>query len=519
MKSFSVTCVCGIALLAATLPTRAQQFRWVKSGGGNDEDAGTALVVDAERNLYVAGHFSGTSTFGTNVLASSGGTDVFLVKMDSNGNFGWAVRAGGTNFDECAGVAVDPQRNILLTGYFAGQASFGNLALTSVGNSDIFIAKLDSTGEVLWAASAGGPAKDVANGIATDAMGSSYVTGSYLETASFGATNLTGGNLRQFFLAKYAFDGRLLWVRNTGGGENAVGNAVAADRDGNVWTVGDYYPLAPQDTRNSDLFIIRHDPFGRTVWYTSFGGSEAASAQAVALDESANCYVTGTFNGTAKFGSFTLSSRGDSDVFVLKCDPLGQVLWARKAGGSYTDVGSRITVDPEGSCLVAGYFLVAADFGNTHLTSGGSADAFVMKLDTDGHPLWAVQASGTANMGVYGLLADSAGSAYLTGYFRSSSPFGGFFLTNNSNGRDVFVCRLDNPPVPKLSIIAGDGNTIISWPSDTAGYRLENSMRLASPETWQIVTNVPSRIGPRTLVTNGISGGQRFYRLRRPAGG
>jgi hypothetical protein len=307
-------------------------------------------------------------------------------------------------------------------------------------------------------------------------------------------------------------------VRNAGGGENAVGNAVAANRNGDVWTVGDYYPFAPQDTRNSDVFITRHDSLGRTLWYATFGGSEADSAQSVALDESANCYVTGTFNGTAKFGGFTLTSRGDRDVFVLKCDPLGRVLWARQAGGFYTDVGSRITVDSEGSCLVAGYFLVAADFGSTHLTSGGSADAFVMKLDTDGHAQWAVQASGTANMGVYGLSVDRAGSAYLTGYFRSSSPFGGFFLTNSSSGRDVFVCRLDSPPRPKLSIIAGGGNTIISWPSDTAEFHLENSLHLASPGSWQIVTNAPSRIGVRNFLTNGISGVQRFYRLRKPGG-
>ena len=452
VKTFSVTCRCGIALLMAASTTRGQQFRWVKSGGGIDEDTGMALAIDAERNLYVAGHFTGRATFGTSVLASSGVTDVFLAKVDSDGNIGWATRAGGTNLDECTGVAVDPQRNIFLTGYFSGQASFDNFALTSAGNSDIFIAKLDSNGRALWAASAGGPAKDVANAIATDAIGSSYVTGSYLQAASFGATNLTGGNLRQFFLAKYAFDGSLLWVRNTGGGENAVGNAVAVDRNGDVWTVGDYYPLAPQDTRNSDVFIIRHDPLGRTIWYVTFGGSEADSAQSVALDQSGNSYVTGTFNGTAKFGGFTLRSRGDRDVFVVKCDPQGQVLWALQAGGFYTDVGNRIAVDAEGSCLVAGYFLVAADFGGTHLTSGGSADAFVMKLDTGGHPLWAVQASGTANMDVYGLSMDSTGSAYLTGYFRSSSPFGGFFLTNSSSGRDVFVCRLDSPPVPRTAL-------------------------------------------------------------------
>jgi hypothetical protein len=82
----------------------------------------------------------------------------------------------------------------------------------------------------------------------------------------------------------------------------------------------------------------------------------------------------------------------------------------------------------------------------------------------------------------------------------------------------MFVCRLDSPPLPKLSINAADGNPIISWPSDTSGFHLENTLQLALPESWQLVTNAPTRIGPRNVLTNRSSDKQRFYRLRKRGG-
>ena len=226
--------LCLVVLLFETTLSSAQSFRWVHSAGGVDEDAGFALAVDAATNVYATGHFAGQSTFGTNVLSSTGGLDIFLCKLDAAGNFLWSTRFGGTGDDEGTGIAVDHSGNLHLTGNFATRIGFGRDALLSAGASDVFVAKLDNTGRVLWSARAGGIGKDVANDIASDRPGNSYITGSYQQNAQFGSTNLTGGALPQFFLAKYDPDGTLLWARNTGGGERAVGNSVVADDNGNA---------------------------------------------------------------------------------------------------------------------------------------------------------------------------------------------------------------------------------------------------------------------------------------------
>ncbi len=175
--------------------------------------------------------------------------------------------------------------------------------------------------------------RDAARSVATDGAGHCYVTRSYQEVAQFGSTQLKGGTLAELFLTKHDGDGKVLWARNSGGGEHAVGNGVAADDQGNVWCVGDYYPGSPLDRSNSDGSIARFDPAGAIVWYRVVGGSQPDSAQAAALDKAGNCYVTGLFTGTAKFGSVTLASRGARDIFVLKYDPSGKVIWAQRGAG------------------------------------------------------------------------------------------------------------------------------------------------------------------------------------------
>jgi len=503
-----------VALLFETALSSAQSFRWVHSAGGVDEDAGFALAVDAATNVYATGHFAGQSTFGTNVLSSTGALDIFVCKLDAAGNFLWSTRFGGTGDDEGTGIAVDHSGNLHLTGNFATRIGFGRDALLSAGASDVFVAKLDNTGCVLWSARAGGIGRDVANDIASDRPGNSYITGSYQQNAQFGSTNLTGGALPQFFLAKYDPDGTLLWARNTGGGERAVGNSVVADDNGNVWSVGDYYPVTQESLRWNG-FIVRYNTSGDAVWYRTFPSDAPDSAQAMSVDAAGNSYVTGYFSGTAKFGGFTLRSRGDRDIFVLKCDAGGQVLWARRAGGASTDLGLCIAVDHEGSSLIGGYFLGTADFGAATLSSNGSADAFVAKLDTDGQVLWAVQAGGSVNMELFGLSLDSGGNAYATGYFRYNTFFGGVFLSNHSSGRDTFFARLDSPPLPRLSIAPSAGSALISWPLNSAGFGLESTTQLGAPDGWKPVTNSPARVGERNVITNSSTDPRRFYRLRK----
>nr|MDA3864149.1 SBBP repeat-containing protein [Deltaproteobacteria bacterium] len=146
---------------------------WAVKAGGIDYDWGQGIAVDSNGNIYITGRFYGTAEFGSTTLTSAGGNGVFIAKVDSSGNYLWAVKAGGSSDDRGNGIAVDSNGNSYITGYFGGTAEFGSTTLTSAGGNGVFIAKVDSSGNYLWAVKAGGSSDDRGNGIAVDSNGNS----------------------------------------------------------------------------------------------------------------------------------------------------------------------------------------------------------------------------------------------------------------------------------------------------------------------------------------------------------
>ena len=191
---------------------------WAKRAGGTGLDWGYALALDGAGNSYVTGRFTGTATFDSTVMTTAGSDDVFVAKYDSSGALVWARRAGGSSTDEGRGIAIDSAGNSYVSGFFAGNATFGlgdlnQTTLTSAGSLDIFVAKYDPNGELVWARRAGGSSSDDAFEIATDGAGNSYVTGRFGGTATFGLgdanqTTLTSAGSLDVFVANYDFERR-----------------------------------------------------------------------------------------------------------------------------------------------------------------------------------------------------------------------------------------------------------------------------------------------------------------------
>ncbi len=313
--------LCSVALFAQN-----QDWLWAKQAGGTDDDYGNSIAVDANGNSYVTGYFKSSSiTFGTTTLTNSGYDDIFVAKMDSNGNWLWAKQAGGTSEEWGIGVAVDSNGNSYVTGFYQESATFGTITLTSSGGNDIFVAKLDSNGNWLWAKQAGGTSYDEGVSIAVDTNGNSYVTGDFSGSATFGTTTLTSSGEGDIFVAKMDISGNWLWAQQAGGTDYDSGFSVAVDANGNI-------------------------------------------------------YVTGSFKESATFGTTTLTSIGYSDIFIAKMDSNGHWLWAKQAGGTYYDFGNSIAVDANGNSYATGFFMESATFGTTPLTSSGGYDIFVAKL-------------------------------------------------------------------------------------------------------------------------------------------
>ncbi|MGC9361691.1 MAG: SBBP repeat-containing protein, partial [Candidatus Syntrophosphaera sp.] len=285
---------------------------------------GYSIAMDSAGNSYVTGNFRGTARFGATTLTSSGYEDIYVCKLDPNGNFIWAKKAGGSSNDYGKSIDVDSAGNCYVTGYFYGTASFGATTLTSSGEKEILACKLDPNGNFLWAKKAGGMSYDQGFGIAVDSAGNSYVTGCFEGSANFGEiTLISSGYL--------------------------------------------------------DIFVCTLDTNGNFVWAVQAGGVFSCG-YGIAVDSAGNSYVTGKFRYTASFGAHIITNSGEYDIFACKLDADGVFRWAVQAGGSRNDYGCGIAVDSAGNSNVAGYFLGTASFGAHILTSSGSYDIFFCKL-------------------------------------------------------------------------------------------------------------------------------------------
>ena len=170
-------------MLNVSLSAQTPEWQWATNAGGSDVDFGNGIAIDSNDNSYIIGYFEYSASFGSYSVTSYGSTDIFVAKIDTNGNWQWAVNAGGISSDSGYAIAVDSNGNSFVTGYYRDNANFGPYILTSNGVQDIFIAKIDTNGNWQWAASAGGSSDDIARAIAIDNNGNSYITGNFRNTA------------------------------------------------------------------------------------------------------------------------------------------------------------------------------------------------------------------------------------------------------------------------------------------------------------------------------------------------
>ncbi|MCS3798547.1 MBG domain-containing protein [Niastella sp. OAS944] len=194
----------------------AGNYVWAKRMGGGAYDAGYSVAVDASGNVYTTGFFQGTADFdpgiGTYNLVSSGNTDIFISKLDAAGNFVWAKRMGGAGHEDGNSLTVDASGNVYITGTFEGTADFdpdaGTLNLVSGGDYDIFISKLNTSGNLVWARNVSGSGNDHGQSISVDATGNVYITGDFQETGDFdpgtGTGDLVSAGDNDIFIAKFS---------------------------------------------------------------------------------------------------------------------------------------------------------------------------------------------------------------------------------------------------------------------------------------------------------------------------
>jgi hypothetical protein len=444
-------------------PLDTPSWQWAVHGGGGNYDRGWSICVDSSGNNYVTGYFLDTAWFGSITLTSSGEEDVFVAKLNIDGVWQWAVSAGGTFWDCGDGICVDLSGNIYVTGGFDGTATFGSTTLTSSGMSDVFVAKLNTNGIWQWAVNGGGGAGDSGTSICVDTSGNTYTTGFFSShPATFGSTMLTCEGAGDVYVAKLNSDGDWQWAVSGGGGHNDVSNGICVDPNGYIYVTGKFNDTVMFgstmliDNGYNDVFLAKLNNSGGWQWAVRGGGMYGDEAWSISVDSNGNSYITGQFILWASFGGIFLISNGDDDCFVAKIDTNSNWLWAKNAGGNDLDAGIGICLDSSSNVYITGAFWGTAWFGSTTLDGHGFSDVFVAKMNTNGDWQWAVQAGGTDYDVSCGIYVNPIGNLSVTGYFLGVATFGSTTLIS-SGYMDVFVAKLstvvgeNQPPVANFT--------------------------------------------------------------------
>jgi len=441
---------------------------WAKSVGGSDYQAGKKTATDSDGNVYLTGGYQNSSInySGTN-LSNSGSEDIFIAKYNSNGDVLWVKRAGGSNSDISYGIACDLEGNVYLAGTFSSSSIiFGNKTLSNTGSSgsgDIFIVKYNPAGDVKWAKKAGGTMSDICYDLAIDDYGNLLLTGYFRSNSiTFGLTTLnnttTTGYSEEIFVAKYDTSGNVKWAKKASGANNDTGKGIAADQNGNVYVTGtsksSTLTFGLTTLTNSlleDIFLAKYDSSGKELWAKRAGGTNSDEGFSVTCDLYNNAIITGYFKSTSVlFETQTINNSNATDetgdVYIVKYNPFGDVLWAVKGSGSSTEQGNTVVCDIQGNIYAAGEFgsSTLTFAGTSGITKPGISNIFLTKLNSSGVALWAASIGGTTFDYASNINIDLSGNIFLTGGYDSPSVSFGTSTLTNTGYRDIYLAKLNS---------------------------------------------------------------------------
>jgi hypothetical protein len=363
---------------------------WSRSFGDDSRQSAQRVAVDAEGNVLIAGHFRGSVDFGGGPLVSAGARDAFIAKLDADGNHVWSKRFGDAQDQIGRGVAADRDGNVFVAGTLWGSAKFGGGVITSAGWDDIFITKLDKDGEHLWAKAFGDQETQEAWDLAADGEGNVIMTGYSLGDVNFGAGLTKGAGMPDVILVKLSGDGSTLWSRRFGDGGMQFGQSVTVDGEGNIVMTGEVHGSIDFDDGKvhsagaQDLFVAKLTPTGKVVWHHTVGDAWDQSNIVASIDGAGAVLLAGSFEGSIDFGGNLLVSAGMSDAFVAKLGPDGNALWSRRMGDASPQVATGIVSDLMGNVLVTGRVWGTIDLGKESVTAAAgdmTSDIFLASFE------------------------------------------------------------------------------------------------------------------------------------------
>ncbi len=327
--------------LSISVTIRAQ-ITFQKTIGGTSDDIALDIQQTNNGGYIVTGE---TGSFG------AGGSDIFLVKLNKNGDISWSKTYGGTNSEYGNSVIQTIDNGYIITGW---TSSFGS------GGEDAFLIKTDANGDTLWTRTYGGASSDPGRSVLQNADGSYIIAGAVMSY---------GQGYWDVYLIKTDINGNLLWTKTYGGTDQDWGYRVAQTSDNGYIITGFTRSFGAGD---ADIYFIKTDSKGDTLWTKTYGGSNFERGYWAQQTIDGGFIIVGE---TSSFGA------GNLDVYLIKTDSKGDILWTKTYGGISSDVGFSVQQTSDN-----GYFLTAqtSSFG----AGGGQPDVYLIKTDSKGDTLW-----------------------------------------------------------------------------------------------------------------------------------
>lgn len=432
-------------------------------GNGLESSSALDVATDSAGYSYISGMFAGTVDFDLNnvhvgdadIITARGAGDAYVAKYAPDDSLVWVRRMGGDSmYGESGGeLAVDSTGAAYVVGSFYGSADFGATTLTSVGESDRFVAKLDAGGNVLWAKQWDSDA--ASRGMDVDGAGNVYVLSSRVGDA--------------YEIRKFSSGGSAVWSKTIVNRSNLTSAELAVSSAGTVYVAGsfdgtvDFDPSSKTKYVSSGSarsgFVLKLDTNGSFGWVSPFIGKtvgstrSASGAQSIALDTAGNIIVGGTFNGTVDFnpagGTNYLTT--ENGGFVTKLNSSGSLVWAKALTGNAATFVYGLDVDSSGAIYATGIYNGSVDLdpgaGAYSRTTVGLSDIFVMKLTSAGNFVWAETFGSAVGETSWAIAVDGSGDIHFAGSYRESfdadpDPFDTFGLPGDPTFSRGFLLRL-----------------------------------------------------------------------------
>ncbi len=364
---------------------------WAQTFGALRDDTANSVAVRGD-TVVVVGNFLDEIKLGEFTKKSAGSDDAFVAAFDKDGGIVWTWNFGGIDSDGANAIVAAPDGGWIIGGSFSDTAQFGQISLKSRGATDAMLIKLAAGGDLEWVKQFGGAYADTITHLAVDAQGNIVIQGQFKDVSDWGGKNKLkagGGSDNDVVMAKYDLNGDHLWSSRFGNAFNDVAGGVTIDPAGNITMVGSFDKSASfgdgddhTSLGESDIFVARFTPSGKLEWAHTYGAEREDIGFGIASDAAGNTVTTGWFQGTIDFGKGPLTSKGNKDVFALKLDAKGGVVWAQGFGDKDHDQGRAVAIDDKGAACVAGIFRFKLDLASPALESTRADGDRIPKPDT-----------------------------------------------------------------------------------------------------------------------------------------